>query len=113
MENKKRLIYADVAKEMILSHANEFSDALNRREKALLIGGGTSCVDKCPTIDAVEVVRCKDCKWAKSYDRGDGLTGYYCQDPNSTFLYGTNWERIFEPVRESNDFCSRGNKKEA
>lgn len=52
----KRLIYANVAKEMIVNHANEFSDVLNRREKALLIGGGTSCIDKCPTVDAVEVV---------------------------------------------------------
>ena len=62
MANEKRLISADVAKEMIVNHANEFSDVLNRREKALLIGGGTSCIDKCPTVDAVEVVRCKDCK---------------------------------------------------
>ena len=56
MANEKRLISADVAKEMIVNHANEFSDMLNRREKALLIGGGTSCIDKCPTVDAVEVV---------------------------------------------------------
>ena len=62
METQKRLISADVAKEMIVNHANEFSDVLNRREKALLIGGGTSCIDKCPTVDAVCVVRCKDCK---------------------------------------------------
>ena len=61
----------------------------------------------------VEVVRCKDCEYAKPYDRGDGRTGYYCQHPNSTFLYGANWERIFEPVRESSDFCSHGKKKEA
>ena len=61
----------------------------------------------------VEVVRCDDCKYAKPYDRGDGRTGYYCQHPNSTFLYGANWERIFEPVRESNDFCSHGKKNEA
>lgn len=61
----------------------------------------------------VEAVRCDDCKYAKPYDRGDGLTGYYCQHPNSTFLYGANWERIFEPVRESNDFCSHGKNKEA
>ena len=56
MANEKRLIDANVAKEMIVNHANEFSDVLNRREKALLIGGGTSCIDKCPTVDAVEVV---------------------------------------------------------
>ena len=56
MANEKRLILAEMAKEMIVSHANEFSDVLNRREKALLIGGGTSCIDKCPTVDAEPVV---------------------------------------------------------
>ena len=63
MATEKRLISAEMAKEMIVNHANEFSDVLNRREKALLIGGGTSCIDKCPTIDAVEVVRYKDCMY--------------------------------------------------
>jgi hypothetical protein len=53
---EQRLIDANAAKEMIVNHADEFSDVLNRREKALLIGGGTSCIDKCPTVDAVEVV---------------------------------------------------------
>ena len=59
MANEKRMIYADDAKEMLRNHADEFSDVLNRREKALLIGGGTSCIDKCPTVDAVEVVHGK------------------------------------------------------
>ena len=72
MANEKRLIFADVAKEMIVNHANEFSDVLNRREKALLIGGGTSCIDKCPTVDAVEVVHgrwiwCGEDRWNDSY----------------------------------------------
>ena len=71
MANEKRLISADVAKEMIVNHANEFSDMLNRREKALLIGGGTSCIDKCPTVDAVEVVHGR---WL--YDSGSGK--YFC-----------------------------------
>jgi hypothetical protein len=51
-----RLIDADVANEMLRRHANEFSDVLSRKEKALLVGGGASCIDKCPTVDAVEVV---------------------------------------------------------
>ena len=68
--------------------------------------------EQCPTADVVKVVRCKNCKYAKSYERYDGQTGYYCQHQNCTFLYGTNWKRLFEPVREANNFCSYGELKE-
>ena len=51
-----RIIDADVAKEKLKSHADEFSDVLSRQEKAVLIGGGTACIDKCPTVDAKPVV---------------------------------------------------------
>ena len=94
MANEKRLISAEMAKEMIVNHANEFSDVLNRREKALLIGGGTSCIDKCPTVDAVEVVRCKDCKHTEIF-YGAMCCPYY-ED---------------EPVAEEH-FCSYGERKE-
>ena len=90
MANEKRLISADVAKEMIVKHANEFSDVLNRREKALLIGGGTSCIDKCPTVDAVEVVRCGECRFV---------------DTDACPMSGT-------PGRVSaSDFCSYGERR--
>lgn len=86
-----RLIDADVPKEIILNHADEFSDVLSRSEKALLIGGGTACIDKCPTVDAVPVVRCKYCKYRK-----DGL---YCR-------------RRKNPVIVTNiDFCSYGERR--
>ena len=62
--------------------------------------------------DVVEVVRCKDCINAKPYERADGETGYYCQNNNSTFRYGTNWERLYEPTREANDYCSYGERKD-
>ena len=94
MANEKRLISADVAKEMIVNHANEFSDMLNRREKALLIGGGTSCIDKCPTVDAVEVVRCKDCKHIETIENSIP----YCTWHHSGCGY--------------DDFCSYGERKD-
>lgn len=65
-----------------------------------------------PAADVVEVVRCKDCIYAKPYERQDGETGYYCQNNNSTFRYGTNWERLYEPIREADGFCSYGERKE-
>lgn len=52
-------------------------------------------VDKMPTIDAVEVVRCKDCEhWREEDDIG------YCENP-----YGLdNYARPY-------DFCSYGERK--
>ena len=98
MANEKRLISADVVKEMIVNHANEFSDVLNRREKALLIGGGTSCIDKCPTVDAVEVIRCKKCK---SYTYDGYHKHYYCSNA-----------RGMRYAVSPDDFCSYGERKD-
>ena len=65
-----------------------------------------------PTVDAVEAVRCKECRWAKSYKRMDGKTGYYCQFFGHSFKYGTNCEHLYNPVKESDDFCSYGERKD-
>lgn len=64
------------------------------------------------TVDAEEVVRCKECRFAKPYERTDGKTGYYCQFCGHSFKYGTNWERLYNPIKESDDFCSYGERKE-
>ena len=48
-------------------------------------------IDAMPTVDAVEVVRCKDCKWY----------GYY-----SCEMGGNNW------MRDGNGFCDRGERKD-
>lgn len=67
-----------------------------------------SVIENAPAADVAEVVRCKGCQYAKQYERNDGKMGYYCQHPNCTFLYGTNWERLFEPIKEAEDYCSYG-----
>ena len=48
-----------------------------------------------PTVDAVAVVRCKDCKYAYYYNE-EGCRGFVC---NGYFQYADV---------ESNDFCSYG-----
>lgn len=48
-------------------------------------------IESAPTIDAVEVVRCKDCKF---YDRG-----------NCTF-----WDDGYGAIVSSDDYCSQGKK---
>ena len=35
-------------------------------------------IRKRPTIDAVPVVRCKDCKWGKTWKNAFGIEGFKC-----------------------------------
>lgn len=55
-----------------------------------------------PTVDAVPVVRCKDCKFSKAYYHGSesnlGMFTYLCTQG----LYGMN----------ADDYCSRAERKE-
>nr|DAF00621.1 MAG TPA: hypothetical protein [Caudoviricetes sp.] len=67
-------------------------------------------INDAPTVDAVPVVRCKDCKHAEPYKRTDGATGYYCHCPHNVFEYGDR--RKYTPVRESDDYCSYGEREE-
>jgi hypothetical protein len=55
-------------------------------------------VEAMPTVDAVPVVRCKDCKWCRCYDKL--LLRYEC----TRFLGSMQ-------VRED-DFCSHGKRKD-
>ena len=54
-----------------------------------------------PTVDAVPVVRCKDCKFSKAYYHGSesnlGMFTYLCTQG----LYGMN----------ADDYCSRAERK--
>lgn len=60
----------------------------------------------------VPVVWCKNCEYAERYELADGGTGYYCGHPRNIFTYGERWNRVFKPVKEANDFCSYGERKE-
>ena len=80
-----RLINADRA---------ELYDAIGRnafRDRQDII----DLINNQPTVDAVAVVRCKDCKYAYYYNE-EGCHGFVC---NGYFQYGDV---------EPNDFCSYG-----
>ena len=70
------------------------------------------CVDvkdivNAPTVDAVEVVRCKDCLFARKND--DYRLFYNCEKP----LYDPQWgERPHIKLVQDCDFCSHGVRKE-
>lgn len=69
-------------------------------------------IARVPAADVAEVVRCKDCEYAERYERINGTAGYYCGHPKNRFTYGERWDRVFKPVKEANDFCSRGVRKD-
>lgn len=80
--------------------------------RACWVDDAMCLIDDATTVDAVEMVRCKECRWAKPYERMDGKTGYYCQFCGHSFKYGNDWERLYNPIKESDDFCSYGERKE-
>lgn len=74
------------------------ADEIKKREQDVVLANGAKhrCFDttmlfEIPTVDAVEVVRCKDCKWWYS------CTGF-CSDN------GGYWR--------SSNFCSYGERRE-
>ena len=54
-------------------------------------------VEQMPTVDAAEVVRCKDCNWCKKYH-----SNYMCQHPTEG-MPGDVY---------ADDFCSYGERKD-
>lgn len=90
---------------------------IRRKDAAKLLGYifGVDVVRRLhevPAVDAVPVARCKECEHAERYERTDGTAGYYCGHPQNTFAYGERWDRVFKPVKEADDFCSYGARKE-
>lgn len=82
--------------------ADKLVDMLYDNEFAALcpLDEVSGVVDACPTVDAVPVVRCKDCK-------------YSCKDRNGRTCEGY-WYELSEfavPV-EDDGFCSYGERKD-
>ena len=66
--------------------------------------GFEEAVDKVedqPTVDAVEVVRCRDCKHR---EESPWFDGYRCGNPDEGMASGV--------VLRDNDFCSYGERKD-
>lgn len=83
MQNEKRLIDANAALKKMQNW--------NTKERLI------NCVEDAPTVDAVEVVRCRDCKkWLK------------CEPSGTNCRVCADTTRIRLPY----DFCSYGERKE-
>ena len=88
--SEKRLIDANA----LISYIDECSQESRFR---VYYGYAKSFIDDAPTVDAVEVVRCRDCKFRSSWMMNRNLR-YIC--PESGMF--PNCE---------NDFCSYGKRK--
>lgn len=84
MADKKRLIDADALKQRAIRVSTV-------KEHIYMKAVGTHEIDKAPTVDAVEVVRCKNCK---HFTKEEGLSGGMCDEHNVWI--------------DDNDFCSYG-----
>ena len=86
-----RYIDADHLKKSVVGLANCYSGFSDTYDKSCIIG----LIDEEPTVDAVPVVRCKDCKWLDYYDTREGKEYLCCREGFPVDL---------------NDFCSWGKK---
>ena len=102
-ESEKRMIDANA----LMSYMDECSKESRFR---VYYGYAKSFIDDAPTVDAVPVVRCKDCKYWSDEDgtlpRSDGVLFARCKVHNY-LLDGrhTGW------CPTENDFCSYGERK--
>lgn len=116
MENKKRLIDAnelmDVLKE---NHDNIMQDpevkANVKWREAVVFHSVSQAIRHAPTVDAVEVVRCKDCTYWIDEDgtrTKDGITYARCNAHNH-YVEGRHWGWC----PSENDFCSFGERRKS
>ena len=70
-------------------------------------------VDNAPTVDAVEVVRCKKCMWARPKDHReptDTPRELICQCPKHHYIPAPWYARM---AVKPDDFCSYGEIRES
>ena len=96
-----RLIDADALKDMMLQAYNDALPEFDMPWKKKMAHSVTlsfmADIDEAPTVDAVPVVRCKECKWWRGPIYGNRCS--YHSGPNHTEFY------------DADEFCSRGERK--
>ena len=90
--NEKKLIDADRAMEIVRNQGIAHPNAYHLTNYATLI------LREAPTVDAVEVVRCRDCKF-----------GDWDSEPNDAMVCMRTKDGFW---RSGNDFCSFGKRKD-
>ena len=98
MANEKRLIDANALPSgWMLAKFTEFNGKMRLTR--------TMPLSTCPTVDAVPVVRCKDCHWWRHINKRNGCG--ICQHE----VFSVD-DCTIDPVTEPTDFCSYGERRE-
>ena len=92
-----RLIDANALMDVIRQHEYRLATKQGAIDYGMFTLGIQQAVDEQPTIDAVSVVRCRDCKYWQ--DNNDGYPHEECR-----------WGHGETP--DANDFCSYGERNE-
>lgn len=87
------MLYASIAKDTYL-----LTNESNSRDYGMFLIGIRKKIDNAPTIDVVEVVRCKDCRHANECHK----SVQYTRNELNTVTIG------YTPI----EWCSRGERKE-
>ena len=99
MKTEKRLIDANALVTIIKKEIHNYWN--NGEGGYYLAEDVIPDIDNAPTVDAVEVVRCKDCKYLWEISAVDRM--FYCRNKHG--LSGIN-------IVEENPFCSYGERRE-
>lgn len=107
-----RLIDADRLQELfnvtssaLLSNVDLSKDIEHVVRACLMV---SEMISDAPTVDAVEVVRCRDCKWWDADD--NGLYGY-CMAMKHGYM-SANWEIGIYRKYKGDFYCADGERKE-
>ena len=104
-----RLIDADALMDVIRQHEYRLATKQGSIDYGMFTLGIQQAVDEQPTVDAVEVVRCKDCKHFRHY----GKTSLFINGKNIKAGWCQRRIRYDEECRmTADDFCSYGERKD-
>ena len=99
MKTKKRLIDANGLSEQMAANFEQcVLDGVDSAECQIAL----DTISEAPTVDAVEVVRCKDCCHYRKATDWDGESYYACHKRAAVLIMQMN----------KDDFCSYGERKE-
>ena len=74
----------------------------------IIRGDAWKRIDALPSVDAVEVVRCKDCRW---WDKREESNYGYCHAAKHGY-YSRNWEISIYRTYSEDFFCAEGEREE-
>ena len=104
LANERRLIDADALMDVIRQHEYRLATKQGSIDYGMFTLGIQQAVDEQKTIDAVEVVRCRDCQhWKPSGSKAGNSFS------NMEYIGGCEFTNYY---RRESDFCSYGERKE-